>query len=231
MKISTFDGTLKSSFLWSPGISDFFRFFTIISSEVSFHRVHFFCRVLLISYYADLFSSFTKAICSVTFFIKKFSNTIQKSSIFIYLCFPFIISYPFPLFFIDEILKPFLCFPDPTSGSGNGVYSSFRNRNFWLEYSTPPTTKFPDYEDYYYAGGSSTAPTTPDPGPQFIDVSSNQTVVQTPVGATTFLHCKVEDLRDFQVWRWNMTLECIPPFFNRLFESRDFSRKLRFQIL
>lgn len=95
-----------------------------------------------------------------------------------------------------------LILQDPTSCTGNGIYSSFRNRNFWLEYSTPPTTKFPDYEDYYYdrgGGGSSTSPTTPDPGPQFLDSASNHTLVQTPVSSTTFLHCEVEDLRDFQV--------------------------------
>ena len=49
-------------------------------------------------------------------------------------------------------------------------------------------------------GGSSTSPTTPDPGPQFVDSASNHTLVQTPVSSTTFLHCEVEDLRDFQVW-------------------------------
>ena len=48
-------------------------------------------------------------------------------------------------------------------------------------------------------GGSSTSPTTPDPGPQFLDSASNHTLVQTPVSSTTFLHCEVEDLRDFQV--------------------------------
>ena len=97
---------------------------------------------------------------------------------------------------------------DPTSCTGNGIYSSFRNRNFWLEYSTPPTTKFPDYDDYYYAGASGagvagsntgTSPTTPDPGPQFLDSATNHTLVQAPISSTTFLHCQVEDLRDYQV--------------------------------
>lgn len=92
---------------------------------------------------------------------------------------------------------------DPTSCTGNGIYSSFRNRNFWLEYSTPPTTKFPDYDDYYYNLPGSVTPaaatTTPEPRPHFVDSSSNHTLVQSPHGSTTFLHCRVHELRDFQV--------------------------------
>ena len=92
-----------------------------------------------------------------------------------------------------------LSFIDPASSTGNGIYSSFRNRNFWLEYSTPPTTKYPDYDEYYYNYGSTIKTTTPDPGPRFKDVMSNHSLVQVPIGSTAFLHCKVENLRDFQV--------------------------------
>ena len=93
----------------------------------------------------------------------------------------------------------YLSFIDPASSTGNGIYSSFRNRNFWLEYSTPPTTKYPDYDEYYYNYGSTIKTTTPDPGPKFKDVMSNHSLVQVPIGSTAFLHCKVENLRDFQV--------------------------------
>ena len=41
---------------------------------------------------------------------------------------------------------------------------------------------------------SSTSPTTPDPGPQFLDSATNHTLVQSPVSSTTFLHCEVKDL-------------------------------------
>ena len=91
----------------------------------------------------------------------------------------------------------FSMFTDPINSKG--IYSSFRNRNFWLEYSTPPTTKFPDYDDYYYNYGSTSQTTTPDPGPRFKESMSNHTLIQAPIGSTAFLHCKVEDLRDFQV--------------------------------
>ena len=103
---------------------------------------------------------------------------------------------------MSKLTKPYfnyLSFIDPASSTGNGIYSSFRNRNFWLEYSTPPTTKYPDYDEYYYNYGSTIKTTTPDPGPKFKDVMSNHSLVQVPIGSTAFLHCKVENLRDFQV--------------------------------
>ena len=102
----------------------------------------------------------------------------------------------------------FSMFTDPINSKG--IYSSFRNRNFWLEYSTPPTTKFPDYDDYYYNYGSTSQTTTPDPGPRFKESMANHTLVQAPIGSTAFLHCKVEDLRDFQVSLLNLESEnCI----------------------
>lgn len=89
-----------------------------------------------------------------------------------------------------------LCVKGPPSCSGNMVYSSFKNRNFWYEYSTPPTTQYPDYEDYYY---SSEATTTVDPGPYFVDANKNHSLIRTPLGATTFLPCRVADITNEQV--------------------------------
>ena len=79
------------------------------------------------------------------------------------------------------------------------IYICFLCRNFWLEYSTPPTTKYPDYDEYYYNIGTTAQTTTPDPGPRFKDVMSNHSLIQAPIGSTAFLHCNVEDLKDFQV--------------------------------
>ena len=88
--------------------------------------------------------------------------------------------------------EPYRC----TARNG-GVYSSYRNRNFWHEYSTPPTTKYPEYDDYYYL--TSEATPTPDPGPQFVDALQNHTVIYSSLGSTTFLNCRVQELRDYQV--------------------------------
>lgn len=91
---------------------------------------------------------------------------------------------------------------DPTYCTGNGIYSNFRNnRNFWLEYSTPPTTRYPEYEedffDDYSASSVQPASSTSPPGPHFL--TANHSRLQSPVGATTFLHCQVDDLKDLQV--------------------------------
>ena len=91
---------------------------------------------------------------------------------------------------------------DPTCCTGNGIYSNFRNnRNFWLEYSTPPTTRYPEYEedffDDYSASSVQPASSTSPPGPHFL--TANHSRLQSPVGATTFLHCQVDDLKDLQV--------------------------------
>jgi hypothetical protein len=99
--------------------------------------------------------------------------------------------------FIHSIL---LYVIDPTTCSGNGIYSSFRNRNFWLEYSTPPTTKYPEYDDDDYYLNTAGPPTTPDPRPHFVDSISNHTLVQSPLGSTAFLNCRVDDLKDYQVY-------------------------------
>ena len=85
-------------------------------------------------------------------------------------------------------------------GAGGGLFPSFRynnNRNFWLEYSTPPSTTFPEYDEEYYE----TRTTTADPGPYFVDAAgANNTVVEVPLGATVFLDCVIGALTDeFQV--------------------------------
>ena len=85
---------------------------------------------------------------------------------------------------------------DPTTCTGNGIYSSFRQRNFWLEYSTPPTTRYPEYEDYFFQSSPGQA-STPVPGPHFL--TANHSRIHSPVGSTTFLHCQVDELRDLQV--------------------------------
>ena len=51
--------------------------------------------------------------------------------------------------------------------SSNVLYPSFRNRNYWLEYSTPSTTTFLDY-DAAYDSMDSWSTTTPRPGPFFL---------------------------------------------------------------
>ena len=80
--------------------------------------------------------------------------------------------------------------------SGNVLYSGFQNRkNYWLEYSTPPTTLFPDYDEYEMYGTS----TTPKPGPFFIEPFKNHSTKQRPVGSAAFLNCRVGDLLDNQV--------------------------------
>ena len=85
------------------------------------------------------------------------------------------------------------------SASGaNVLYPSFRfnNRNYWLEYSTPPTTVFPEYD--YEA--EMRAKTTPKPGPHFINLNrNNNTVTRVPVGATEGFDCKIADLMGHQV--------------------------------
>ncbi|XP_059093608.1 uncharacterized protein LOC131888706 [Tigriopus californicus] len=71
-----------------------------------------------------------------------------------------------------------------------GVFPSFRynnNRNFWLEYSTPPSTTFPEYDEYYELRS-----TTPDPRPFFLNGDlTNNSVVEIPLGGTVFLDCQV----------------------------------------
>merc|ERR1719412_2341084 len=80
--------------------------------------------------------------------------------------------------------------------SGNVLYSGFQNRrNYWLEYSTPPTTLFPDYDEYDMYGTS----TTPVPGPYFIEPFKNHSTKQRPLGTAAHLNCRVGDLLDHQV--------------------------------
>ena len=88
------------------------------------------------------------------------------------------------------------------SGSSNVVlYPSFRNRNYWLEYSTPSTTTYSD--DYDYPGQEDVShipsTTTPKPGPFFMEPHKNHTTKQSTVGYATFLSCHVGDLMDYQV--------------------------------
>ena len=66
-----------------------------------------------------------------------------------------------------SISGPLLTSPSPHAGpaasasakaaaaaaaSSNVLYPSYRYnaKNFWLEYSTPPSTQFPDYDEDYY---------------------------------------------------------------------------------
>ena len=80
--------------------------------------------------------------------------------------------------------------------SGNVLYSGFQNRrNYWLEYSTPPTTLFPDYEEYDVYGTS----TTPVPGPYFIEPFKNHSIKERPLGTAAHLNCRVGDLLENQV--------------------------------
>ena len=80
--------------------------------------------------------------------------------------------------------------------SGNVVYSGFQNRrNYWLEYSTPPTTLFPDYDEYELYGTSTTA----EPGPYFLEPFKNHSTKQRPLGNAAYLNCRVGDLLDYQV--------------------------------
>ena len=83
------------------------------------------------------------------------------------------------------------------SSGSNVLFPSFRynNRNYWLEYSTPPTTIFPEYEDG--DGFFEDVSTTPKPGPHFL--TANHTVKQIPIGSTVVFDCKVGDLLDHQV--------------------------------
>ena len=85
-------------------------------------------------------------------------------------------------------------FAFPGGPQGTYVYSSFRNRNFWLEYSTPPTTLFPEYDEYNPEPSA-----TPEPGPIFRDAALNHSTLQAPVGSTVFLDCRIADLMDYQV--------------------------------
>eukprot|EP00095_Tigriopus_kingsejongensis_P011063 maker-scaffold23_size669530-snap-gene-2.11 protein:Tk11063 transcript:maker-scaffold23_size669530-snap-gene-2.11-mRNA-1 annotation:"PREDICTED: obscurin-like" len=80
-----------------------------------------------------------------------------------------------------------------------GLFPSFRynnNRNFWLEYSTPPSTTFPEYEEYFEVRS-----TTPDPGPFFLaGTQRNNSIVEIPLGGTVFLDCKIAQYTsDFEV--------------------------------
>ena len=93
---------------------------------------------------------------------------------------------------IDSIF--FNIFLSSGGPQGTYVYSSFRNRNFWLEYSTPPTTLFPEYDEYNPEPSA-----TPEPGPIFRDASLNHSTIQSPVGSTVFLDCRIADLMDYQV--------------------------------
>ena len=80
--------------------------------------------------------------------------------------------------------------------SGNVLYSGFQNRrNYWLEYSTPPTTLFPDYDEYDMYGTS----TTPVPGPYFIEPFKNHSIKEQPLGTAAHLNCRVGDLLENQV--------------------------------
>ena len=80
--------------------------------------------------------------------------------------------------------------------SGNVLYSGFQNRrNYWLEYSTPPTTLFPDYDEYDVYGTS----TTPVPGPYFIEPFKNHSIKERPLGTAAHLNCRVGDLLENQV--------------------------------
>ena len=80
--------------------------------------------------------------------------------------------------------------------SGNVLYSGFQNRrNYWLEYSTPPTTLFPDYDEYDMYGTS----TTPVPGPYFIEPFKNHSIKERPLGTAAHLNCRVGDLLENQV--------------------------------
>ena len=87
--------------------------------------------------------------------------------------------------------------------SGNVVYPGFgkNQRNFWLEYSTPPTTLFPDYDEYELYGTS----TTPEPGPYFMEPFKNHSTKQRPLGTAAHLNCRVGDLLDHQV-SWSIIL-------------------------
>ena len=85
--------------------------------------------------------------------------------------------------------------------SGNVLYSGFQNRkNYWLEYSTPPTTFFPDYDEYEFYATS----TTPKPGPYFIEPFKNHSTKQRPLGTAAHLNCRVGDLLDYQVHKNKM---------------------------
>ena len=112
---------------------------------------------------------------------------------------------------LQKMSPHFSCTADPTCCTGNGIYSSFRNnRNFWLEYSTPPTTRYPEYEEDFFDSvqGAASSSTSRPPGPHFL--TANHSRLQSPVGATTFLHCQVDDLKDLQV---RCCIKFFPDFF------------------
>ena len=124
---------------------------------------------------------------------------------------------------LQKMSPHFSCTADPTCCTGNGIYSSFRNnRNFWLEYSTPPTTRYPEYEEDFFDSvqGAASSSTSRPPGPHFL--TANHSRLQSPVGATTFLHCQVDDLKDLQV---RCCIKFFPDFFLPAFTCKDPSRK------
>ena len=85
----------------------------------------------------------------------------------------------------------FSCAADPTCCTGNVKYFSFRkNQNFWMEYSTPSTTPYPEYKE-------DSSSTLRPPGPHFL--TTNHSRLKSPVGATTILDCQVDNLQNLQV--------------------------------
>lgn len=83
-----------------------------------------------------------------------------------------------------------------TLPSDHIFYPSYRQnqRNFWLEYSTPPSTTFAEYPDEWLTS------TTPSPRPLFLEGQRrNHSVVRMPVGSTVFLDCRIKQLMDSEV--------------------------------
>ena len=91
-----------------------------------------------------------------------------------------------------------------SAGGGNVLFPSYRynQRNFWLEYSTPPTTVFPEEDEYGWDQEEDDylVSTTPEPSPYFVNGAlRNHTVRRVPVGHVVLLDCPVRDLMDYQV--------------------------------
>ncbi len=108
-------------------------------------------------------------------------------------------------------------------GGGSVLFPSFsyNRRNFWLEYSTPPsTTEFYLDDDEVFTislcfnsnylillispqfSGPSTAPAPPSPPSPSFELSSpslNGSLTRVPLGATATLGCRVKDLGGHQV--------------------------------
>ncbi len=83
-----------------------------------------------------------------------------------------------------------------TLPSDHIFYPSYRQnqRNFWLEYSTPPSTTFAEYPEEWLTS------TTPSPRPLFVEGQRrNHSVVRMPVGSTVFLDCRIKQLMDSEV--------------------------------